>query len=897
MKAIVSIAVALLLVTGSRPAFPASRQARDVYEDAGAVRGPLSDFWYKVRSEWSGYMNPDPQPPPGGGPLKQRTFVTAPPNRAWVSLVFGALTPKPLSHLFAEFLSEWKLAEGRNWPYAQIYDRRWDRMGKQGRTQNIIMIGTPWTLEPVGPLAGQLGFTVAPGRVEIGKRRYRGDNLILIFIAPNPANPGKYALVITGTNDEGLMQAGHLPYGETDYVLFRGRRLLESGFFSKTKGAPAWGPPDRLEATTTHSGFAIRETAHYTFWYETDRHSRDEVDALATEKEAAYPSLAALLPDGARGAPRITYYLYPTVDRKIDETARADIVHLDLAASEIHAVFSETQRLAEPYLDLMVLLHRVLGPTRAPRLERALAIALAPQFQGHDVDPMAARLFQEARGRESAVLKSLREQDVTTPADGPPSEQDVLLSGFMRHLVLGHGRERVYEFLRRASPRNLDDAFREVYGERLNDALGEWAALLRSSFIGVASRTERDDPRPEAAQSPAVIEPGREARTGDDIARGLDLMKVRDDAEAARVFEEHLRIEPSHPVALVSLARIRFRAGRFEEAERTALSALTACAEPGSHATACPRTDAWSHLTLGRIEALRGRYVAARVELTHPAVTEGPDPVPTLAEYWLETMGQSRNQLTVISHLKREARVSLRNLDWDRAEEDLNKALQIDPTDSEAHRLLSEVYHKHHEYWAWQIRYLNDVHPDYNVLGRMTLPDEDRTTLVYGVEMLHNVDSFNDLVLKGNLELMKAQSLYAVEIQNLHQEGERFLLEEHDTSEALRTYLRALDLNGDFFLSHFLVGRCYFLMERFDEARRSFEEVLKRRPGDASVLAWTHTYLGYIALEQEELTAAKHAFEKALSQVSSGKVGALAREGLGKVSTIRLLMQGTPERP
>ena len=81
-------------------------------------------------------------------------------------------------------------------------------------------------------------------------------------------------------------------------------------------------------------------------------------------------------------------------------------------------------------------------------------------------------------------------------------------------------------------------------------------------------------------------------------------------------------------------------------------------------------------------------------------------------------------------------------------------------------------------------------------------------------------------------------------------------------------------------------------MDRFDAAQASFEQVLQRRPTDPLVLAWTHTYLGYIALKQEELGPARAAFERALAAVADGKVGSLAREGQGKGDTIRLLMPG-----
>jgi tetratricopeptide (TPR) repeat protein len=600
------------------------------------------------------------------------------------------------------------------------------------------------------------------------------------------------------------------------------------------------------------------------------------VDGLVRDKEAAYPALRALLPPVPAGQDRITWFLYPSVDRKIDETQRDEVSHVDWAAGEIHTVYSRTEKLVEPWLDLMILLHRAIGPTRVPRLERALALALAPGFQGRDVAAMAGPVFHELRRRESAVLRSLRDQDVMTPADGPPGPHDLLLAAFLKDCIARRGRESVIDFVREASPRTLEDVFEDHHGIRLGEALDDWAAGLeqpgaRPAFAAAANGT------PAAAESPEAAGRLRAAR---------DLMRQRRDAEAERLLEQALDQSPSAEARML-LARARFRRGDLEGAARAAEEALRS-ADP--RAASHPETAGWSRLTLGRVEALRGRHIAARTELTHPDVTGAPSPLPTVAAYWLETMGDSRNQLTVVSHLKNESRVALRKLDWKTAETELKRALEIDPGDGEAHRLLSDVYHRQHEYWAWQIRYLNQTHPDYNVLSRTFFPGE--STPLARVEMLHTLDSFNDLALRGNLELLKAQSLYAAEIQNLHAEGDRFLIEKRDIPEALGAYRRALKLNEDFFLSHFLVGRCYFLMGRFDAARASFEQVMQRRPPDPLVVAWTHTYLGYIALKEDDLDGARKSFDRALSTVAEGKVAGLARDGLGKVDTIRLLMPG-----
>lgn len=880
-KTIARAAIGALCIAAAATLAPAQTgDYRARRGDAGQVRGPLSDFWFKVRSEWSGYLQMEQGPPEGGGYLQRRTQMSPAPNRVWVSLVRPEMKANgPLAHLYKEFLSEWKKAEGRNWPYAQIFDRPWDRMSQRGRSQNIIMIGTPWSLEPVGPLASRLGFSISPGRIEIGGRRYHGDNLLLILIAPNPENPEKYALVITGSDDEAILQAGHLPYGDTDYVLFRGRRLLESGFFGK-RDETAWSPPESWDARGTYHGFAIRESSHYTLWYEPERLGRDEVSALVEQKEAAFESVAALLP-GALPGGKITYHLYPSVDRKIDETSRAEVAHVDLASSEIHTVYSRSQRIVEPWLDLFVLLHRSVGPTRLPQLERALAIALAPGFQGRDVQQVSARIWEGTKRPASVLLKTLRAQSVLNPADGPPGPEDLLMAGFLQDLVRRHGKEAAIRFIADASPRDLDDTFRRIFRIDLGNAIDAWAEAIQETF-----------PEPAPVRSNGAPSAG----VSREVAAGLDLLRARRDPEAIRALQTALAPEPADPTALAALARLRFRGGEFDAAEVLIDRTLAACAGRGDRNAGCEEAEAWTRLTRGRIEAVQGRTIAAHVDLTHPAVTGGPAPVPTLAEYWLETMGQSRNQLTVVSHLKREARVSLRKLDWREAEVDLKKALEIDPADGEAHRLLSEVYHKQHEYWAWRLRYLNEIHPDYNVLGQTYYFGQSGPVAVR-VESLHSLDAFNDLVLKGNLELLKAQSLYAVEIQNLHAEGDRYLIEQQDVQEALRNYRAALDLNRDFFLSHFLVGRCYFLLDRHAEAQESFEEVLARRPADPLVVAWTHTYLGYIALQQEDLRAADREFRKALASVDTGKVAGLARDGLGKVETIRILLpQGRVRR-
>src|SRR5262249_40986123 len=148
-----------------------------------------------------------------------------------------------------------------------------------------------------------------------------------------------------------------------------------------------------------------------------------------------------------------------------------------------------------------------------------------------------------------------------------------------------------------------DEAFKDVYHRPLDDEVHGWGgALIRSSGAAMAAKSARSG----KAVSPAE---GASPPEDDAYTRGLEAMRRREDAAAVTLMEEPPPRRPDDPAALWALGRLHFRHGDFDAARTRAVAALATCA--AAPRDACRETDAWSHLTLGRIEAVRGRHIAA----------------------------------------------------------------------------------------------------------------------------------------------------------------------------------------------------------------------------------------------------------------------------------------------
>lgn len=116
---------------------------------------------------------------------------------------------------------------------------------------HLVLYGNPQSNRELARVADRLPIRFTAGAIEVGGRRYPGEDTGVAFIYPDPERPDHYLVVFAGTTWQGTLLSHHLPRYLPDYVvfdrriagrrhlrIFQGRPVLEGGFFDES-----WQPP------------------------------------------------------------------------------------------------------------------------------------------------------------------------------------------------------------------------------------------------------------------------------------------------------------------------------------------------------------------------------------------------------------------------------------------------------------------------------------------------------------------------------------------------------------------------------------------------------------------------------------------------------------------------------
>jgi len=795
------------------------------------LRGPLSDYWPKVVRDWSRRV-----PGLNFGPTQ---------TPAWVSLVYGDPDGASEGRRLERFIRHWSGIQEWNWVRSEIWKRPYSRVAegrpedRLGFRQNLILMGTPASNPLLARALARVDIQIHPDSIEISGRRYSGGDLVLLAILPSPYYSGKYLLCIVGLTEEALLGLDRLPFGETDYVLFRGRRMLESGVFGKPS-CDSWKPARRPAIVPEHRGWGTYEVGTLRYHFDASRTRPGIVEEAAARESTLMEAVSTAL-RFPRTTGRIEIYLYASADDKFHETGDGSPAHLEEGASAIHRVLVPGSTPPAHEIALL-LIRRNLGSRGSAGLRLALALAALPQFEGRPLEEYGARLVAE---KGLPDLPKLAEAGPGSP--GEDLREALSAASFLRFLMEEGRTGEVKQLYLNSGTGSLSSHFRELLGEPLERAERRWAGALSAA----ASRQEEPSLR-----APDVIAGG--AVSADALrllGQGREYFRARRDAEARTKLELALAIAPRLAEAHLLLARIAFRAGDAEGALREARMTLP-LAEGDSELLS------WAHVTLGRAEALAGRPAAAALELRDPSVARGPGPPRLVADLWLENLGLSPNRKLVEEQLRTEARADLQNFDWDSAERKLKAVLATNPDSAEAHFALSEVYMRHHGYWVERATLSNELHPGTTALDPAL---------------------YSHLADRGAREMEEGIILSAPGLSGAGAGRETGRNRGRSPLAGLDLFDPALGKQGDspdVGHHHFFLGRAYFFASNWERAIQELHLSLGRDGTDSRIVAWDLIYLGFIDLFQGRREAARVRFQAALDLSLGGRIGAAARKGM-----------------
>jgi len=126
---------------------------------------------------------------------------------------------------------------------------------KDIKNRPLILIGTPGSNKLIEQLKEKLPIKVEKGEIIVGNRRYKGNDVGVFFVAPNPLNLESYVVVIEGLTADALRNAVNIHHDsdsnplliQTDYLVYNSQSggpdkpVLEEGFFIK-EAMDNWHP-------------------------------------------------------------------------------------------------------------------------------------------------------------------------------------------------------------------------------------------------------------------------------------------------------------------------------------------------------------------------------------------------------------------------------------------------------------------------------------------------------------------------------------------------------------------------------------------------------------------------------------------------------------------------------
>ncbi|MGB9608116.1 MAG: tetratricopeptide repeat protein, partial [bacterium] len=118
---------------------------------------------------------------------------------------------------------------------------------KDIKNRPLILVGTPGSNKLIEDLKEELPIRVEKEEIVVGNRRYKGSDVGVFFLAPNPLNLESYVVVIEGLTPTALRNAVNIHHDsdanplliQTDYLVYDSnsggpeKPVLEEGFFIK----------------------------------------------------------------------------------------------------------------------------------------------------------------------------------------------------------------------------------------------------------------------------------------------------------------------------------------------------------------------------------------------------------------------------------------------------------------------------------------------------------------------------------------------------------------------------------------------------------------------------------------------------------------------------------------
>lgn len=223
------------------------------------------------------------------------------------------------------------------------------------------------------------------------------ETIFKLFPYPNPENPQMPIFLITGNNEEAIIQFlkenhgqdwGNIFWGSWGYELYDQGQPKILGYLSDT----SWQMDKRIHYAFLKNGDTLANTKHFTFINQQADLTPSAVQQLQAACEANYERILAFT--GAKDQSlSIPYHLYPSSEAKGLQLKNTTVAQVDHKTKAVYVVAAEWFSGTTQHLESALLLREVLGTPKWLPFEKGLATFLNPEWFEKGYNHWAQRLY------------------------------------------------------------------------------------------------------------------------------------------------------------------------------------------------------------------------------------------------------------------------------------------------------------------------------------------------------------------------------------------------------------------------------------------------------------------------------------------------------------------------
>jgi len=334
----------------------------------------------------------------------------------------------------------------------QQQSRRWFKFNEidpNSLTENdlkekiFLLIGTPFSNSTLQKFKGQLPFDWTENALIFDEKSYSdSSSLLKLPLYPNPMNPKLPLLLMTGLNDDAIINylqnlyennGRFLGWSSNGYEFFQnGERLIYGNFNDET-----WEMDKKIHFDFTVSRDSMPSTPHFNFTQRTELNDA-QATSFRQKCEQKVAKIRSFL-ETEKEIPPVQYCLYGSAEEKGLILNNTDQSHVDFSKNSVHTVLNDIY--ADNFIgkENQLLLRHFLGQPKTLALERGFAVFFTEKWQRKGYETWAKQLF------DSGNILPLK--DILTEEQGSTSRylNGCLSGSFVSFLIQKHGKKAFLE--------------------------------------------------------------------------------------------------------------------------------------------------------------------------------------------------------------------------------------------------------------------------------------------------------------------------------------------------------------------------------------------------------------------------------------------------------------------